>query len=106
MILQVVQRLYEVEDKARSLQDDDATGDAASGGSAHLGAIAAGVGSPVDQAVAQVGAGGGRELRTPTNGGRYCRYTKDGRLTIDNNVSERRLRDQAIQPQELDVLGK
>lgn len=25
-----------------------------------------------------------------------CRYTTDGRLTIDNNVSERRLRDQAI----------
>jgi hypothetical protein len=25
-----------------------------------------------------------------------CRYTVDGRLTIDNNVSERRLRGQAI----------
>jgi transposase len=25
-----------------------------------------------------------------------CRYTEDDRLTIDNNVSERRLRDQAI----------
>jgi transposase len=25
-----------------------------------------------------------------------CRYTEDGRLTIDNNVSKRRLRDQAI----------
>jgi transposase len=25
-----------------------------------------------------------------------CRYTEDGRLSIDNNVSERRLRDQAI----------
>lgn len=25
-----------------------------------------------------------------------CRYTRDGRLAIDNNVSERRLRDQAI----------
>jgi hypothetical protein len=25
-----------------------------------------------------------------------CRYTEDGQLTIDNNVSERRLRDQAI----------
>jgi transposase len=25
-----------------------------------------------------------------------CRYTEDGRLTIDNNISERRLRDQAI----------
>jgi transposase len=25
-----------------------------------------------------------------------CRYTQDGRLTIDNNVSERRLRDEAI----------
>src|SRR4029077_6316040 len=25
-----------------------------------------------------------------------CRYTEDGRLTIDNNVSERRVRDQAI----------
>jgi transposase len=25
-----------------------------------------------------------------------CRYTEDGRLTIDNNTSERRVRDQAI----------
>ena len=25
-----------------------------------------------------------------------CRYSQDGRLTIDNNISERRLRDQAI----------
>ena len=25
-----------------------------------------------------------------------CHYTEDGQLTIDNNVSERRLRDQAI----------
>jgi transposase len=25
-----------------------------------------------------------------------CRYSEDGRLTIDNNISERRLRDQAI----------
>ena len=25
-----------------------------------------------------------------------CRYTEDGRLTIDNNVSERRCGDQAI----------
>jgi len=25
-----------------------------------------------------------------------CRYTEDGRLTVDNNVSERRVRDQAI----------
>ena len=25
-----------------------------------------------------------------------CRYTDDGRLTIDNNTSERRIRDQAI----------
>ena len=25
-----------------------------------------------------------------------CRYTEDGRLTIDNNMSKRRLRDQAI----------
>jgi hypothetical protein len=25
-----------------------------------------------------------------------CRYTEDGRLTIDNNVAERRLRDQAL----------
>lgn len=26
----------------------------------------------------------------------FCRYTTDGRLTIDNNVSERTLRTQAI----------
>jgi hypothetical protein len=34
-----------------------------------------------------------------------CRYYEDGRLTIDNNVSERRLRDQAIGPKNWMFLG-
>ena len=34
-----------------------------------------------------------------------CRYTEDGRLTIDNNTSERRVRDQAIGRKNLMFLG-
>ncbi len=38
----------------------------------------------------------GQKSRPAINGIALCRYTQDGRLSIDNNAAERRLRDQAI----------
>jgi transposase len=95
LILQIIQRLYEVEDRARSLDDaarcalrqadampilDRLRGelDRLSSRLLPKSALAQAVTYALNQWQA------------------LCRYTQDGRLTIDNNVSERRLRDQAI----------
>jgi transposase len=95
LILQMIQRLYEVEDRARPL-DNDARRvlrqteavpilerlreelDRLSSRLLPKSALAQAVTYALNQWRA------------------LCRYTEDGRLTIDNNVSERRLRDQAI----------
>jgi transposase len=95
LILEMIRRLYEVEDRARPL-DDDARRvlrqseavptlerlkgelDRLSSRLLPKSALAQAVAYALNQ---------WRALR---------RYTEDGRLTIDNNVSERRLRDQAI----------
>jgi transposase len=95
LILEMIRRLYEVEDRARPL-DDAARRDLRQAEavpilerlraeldrlSARLlpkSALAQAVGYALNQWQA------------------LCRYTQDGRLTIDNNVSERRVRDQAI----------
>ncbi len=68
---------------------------ASSGGRADLGTYSRGIRSAFVAAVAQIG----RAQAVPYALNQWqalCRYTQDGRLTIDNNVSERRLRDQAI----------
>jgi hypothetical protein len=95
LILQMIQRLYEVEDRARSL--DDATRRTMRQTEAvpilerlreELDRLSCRLlpKSVLVQAVTYA-----------TNQWQaLCRYTEDGRLTIDNNVSERRLRDQAI----------
>jgi transposase len=95
LILEIIRRLYEIEDRARPL--DDAARRALRQAEAvpilerlraeldrlaskllPKSALAQAVGYALNQWQA------------------LCRYTEDGRLTIDNNVSERRLRDQAI----------
>ena len=95
LILEMIRRLYEIEDRARPL--DDAARRALRQAEAvpilerlraeldrlaskllPKSALAQAVGYAMNQWQA------------------LCRYTEDGRLTIDNNVSERRLRDQAI----------
>jgi transposase len=95
LILEIIRRLYEVEDRARPL--DDAARRALRQAEAvpslerlrteldrlsikllPKSALAEAVGYALNQWQA------------------LCRYTEDGRLTIDNNVSERRLRQQAI----------
>ena len=95
LIIQMILRLYQVEDQARPLDDEarrvlrqtesvpilDRLRDELDRLSAKLlpkSALAQAVTYALNQWQA------------------LCRYTEDGRLTIDNNVSERRVRDQAI----------
>ncbi len=95
LILEMIRRLYEVEDRARPLDDDarrvlrqaeampvlDRLREELDRLSVRLlpkSALAQAVTYALNQWQA------------------LCRYTEDGRLTIDNNVSERRLRGQAI----------
>ena len=95
LILEMIRRLYEVEDRARPLDDDARRAlrqaeavpilerlrdelDRLSSRLLPKSALAQAVTYALNQWQA------------------LCRYTEDGRLTIDNNVSERRLRDQAI----------
>jgi transposase len=95
LILEMIRRLYEVEDRARPLDDDARRGlrqaeavpilerlreelDRLSSRLLPKSALAQAVTYALNQWQA------------------LCRYTQDGRLTIDNNISERRLRDQAI----------
>ncbi len=93
LILQMVQRLYEVEDRARPLDDAARcvkprrcrswSGCGTSWIDYHRGCCPS-------RRVAQAITYALNQWRA------LCRYTEDGRLTIDNNVSERRVRDQAI----------
>jgi len=95
LILEMILRLYKVEDRARPL-DDAARRDLRQAEAVPIlerlraeldrlsakllpkSALAQAVGYALNQWQA------------------LCRYTEDGRLTIDNNASERRVRDQAI----------
>ncbi|HEV8000298.1 MAG TPA: IS66 family transposase [Planctomycetaceae bacterium] len=95
LILQMIRRLYEVEDRARSL-DNDARRALRQAESVP---ILERLREELDRlssrllpksALAQAVTYASNQWRA------LCRYTEDGRLTIDNNVSERRLRDQAI----------
>jgi hypothetical protein len=95
LILEMIRRLYEVEDRARPLDDEARR------------ALRQAEAVPVldrlrkeldrlsarllpKSALAQAVTYASNQWEA------LCRYTEDGRLTIDNNVSERRLRDQAI----------
>jgi transposase len=95
LILQMIRRLYEVEDRARPLDD------------AGKCAVRLAAAVPVlERLRAELDRLAGKllpksALAQATNYAlnqwpALCRYTQDGRLTIDNNVAERRLRDQAI----------
>ena len=95
LILEMIRRLYQVEDRARSL--DDAARRALR--QAEAVPILERLREALDRlsskllpksALAQAVTYALNQWQA------LCRYTEDGRLTIDNNVSERRLRDQAI----------
>ncbi len=95
LILEVIRRLYEVEDRARPL-DDAARRELRQAESVpildRLRAELDRLSSKLlpKSALAQAVTYALNQWQA------LCRYTEDGRLTIDNNVSERRLRDQAI----------
>jgi transposase len=95
LVLQIIRRLYEVEDRARPL--DDAARRALRQTDAvpileRLKAEFDRLSSRLlpKSALAQAVTYARNQWEA------LCRYPEDGRLTIDNNVSERRVRDQAI----------
>jgi transposase len=95
LVLEMIGRLYEVEDRARPLDDEARR--------ALRGMEAVPVLDRLREELDRLSSrllpksGLARAVTYASNQWRaLCRYTEDGRLTIDNNVSERRLRDQAI----------
>ena len=95
LILQMIRRLYEVEDRARPLDDGARRAMRQTEAVPILGRLR----EELDRlssrllpksALAQAITYALNQWQA------LCRYTEDGRLTIDNNMSERRLRDQAI----------
>ena len=91
----MIRRLYDVEDRARPL-DDDARRNLRQ---AEAVPILERLRAELDRLSAKLlpKSGLAQAVTYALNQWQaLCRYTEDGRLTIDNNVSERRLRDQAI----------
>jgi transposase len=95
LILQMIQRLYEVEDQARPLDHDARRAMRRTESAPILERLR----QELDRLSARLlpKSALAQAITYASNQWRaLCRYTEDGRLTIDNNVSERRLRDQAI----------
>jgi transposase len=95
LILEMIRRLYEVEDRARPL--DDAARRALR--QAEAVPILERLREALDRLSSKLlpkSALAQAVTYALNQWPALCRYTEDGRLTIDNNVSERRLRDQAI----------
>jgi transposase len=95
LIVQIIRRLYEVEDRARPLDDDARRAMRQTEAVPILGRLReelVRLSSKLlpKSALAQAVTYALNQWQA------LCRYTEDGRLNIDNNVSERRLRDQAI----------
>ena len=95
LILEMIRRLYEVEDRARPLDD---VGRCAMR-QKEAAPILERLREELDRLSSKLlpKSGLAQAVTYALNQWQaLCRYTQDGRLTIDNNVSERRLRDQAI----------
>ena len=95
LILEMIRRLYEVEDRARPL-DDAARREMRQ---AEAVPILERLRAELDRLSAKLlpKSALAQAVTYALNQWKaLCRYTEDGRLTIDNNVSERRVRDQAI----------
>jgi transposase len=95
LILQMIGRLYEVEDRARPLDDNTRLALRQTESIPILERLR----EELDRLSSRLlpKSGLAQAVTYASNQWRaLCRYTEDGRLTIDNNVSERRLRDQAI----------
>jgi transposase len=95
LILEMIRRLYEVEDRARHLDDAARCAMRQAEAMPILGRLREELGRlsvkllPKSALALSV-------TYALNQWQALCRYTEDGRLSIDNNVSERRLRDQAI----------
>jgi transposase len=95
LILEMIRRLYEVEDRARPLDDDARR----LRRQAEAVPILERIRQELDRLSSKLlpKSGLAQAVTYALNQwSALCRYTQDGRLSIDNNVSERRLRDQAI----------
>jgi transposase len=94
-ILEAVRRLYDVEDRARELSVEARQALRARESVPILERLRGDLDRLAEQALPKSALG--QALTYARNQwAALCRYTEDGRLTIDNNVAERRLRDQAI----------
>ena len=95
LILEIIRRLYEIEDRARPLDDDARRAMR----QAEAVPILERLKEELDRLSVKVlpKSGLAQAITYALNQwAALCRYTQDGRLTIDNNTSERRLRDQTI----------
>ncbi len=95
LILEAIRRLYEVEDRARELSVDARQALRAREAVPILERLRGDLDRLTEKVLPKSSLG--QALTYARNQwAALCRYTADGRLTIDNNVAERRLRDQAI----------
>jgi transposase len=95
LILQIIQRLYEVEDRARPLEDEARRSMRQTESVPILERLRGELDRLASRLLPKLALA--QAITYATNQWKaLCRYPEDGRLTIDNNVSERRLRDQAI----------
>lgn len=95
LVLAVIRRLYDVEDRTRELTVEARQALRAAESVPLLSQLRDELDRLSDQTLPKSALG--QALGYARNQWQaLCRYTEDGRLTIDNNVAERRLRDQAI----------
>jgi transposase len=95
LILQIIQRLYDVENRVRPLDDDARRAMRQSEAVLILKRLR----EELDRLSSKLLPKSALAQATTYALNQWqalCRYTEDGRLTIDNNTSERRVRDQAI----------
>jgi transposase len=95
LILQMIQRLYDVEDRVRPLDDDARRAMRQTESVLILKRLR----EELDRLSSKLLPKSALAQATTYALNQWqalCRYTEDGRLTIDNNMSERRVRDQAI----------
>jgi transposase len=95
LVLEAIRRLYDVEDRARDLTAEARQALRAVESVPILDRLRGDLDRLADQALPK-SALGQAVTYARNQWAALCRYTEDGRLTIDNNVAERRLRDQAI----------
>jgi hypothetical protein len=95
LIIEMIRRLYEVEDRAQSLDDGARRVLRQTESALILDRLRDELNRLAKQLLPKSGLAHA-VVYALNQWDALCRYTEDGRLTIDNNTSERRLRDQAI----------